>query len=229
MEHLIPDAWSTLLAPAIRSARFDSLERFLKEERQKGLSVFPEERNIFRAFDATDPATLKVVILGQDPYHGEGEATGLSFAVPNSLKKKPPSLRNILTELATDLGTPPPEAQSDLSGWADQGVLLLNTILTVRANEPLSHRKKGWEEFTDSAISSLNELDEPLIFVLWGAHAQSKKSLLQNPKHKIIESPHPSPLSAYRGFFGSRVFSKINAELYLAGKPPIDWLRISCD
>jgi uracil-DNA glycosylase len=227
MDHLIPRAWTRHLEPAVESVHFQSLKRFLARERDSGARIFPEEKHVFRAFSATTPETLRVVILGQDPYHGEGEATGLSFAVPNSLKKKPPSLRNILTELASDLGAAPPSGASDLTGWADQGVLLLNTILTVRANEPLSHRGKGWEEFTDSVLDCLNELPKPLIFVLWGAHAQSKKRLIGNPRHTILESPHPSPLSAYRGFFGSRVFSKINAELESAGKPAIDWLRIS--
>jgi uracil-DNA glycosylase len=223
----IPQAWQSFLDSMTSSKSFALLLDFLEEEERAGKRIYPVAPLRFNALDRVAPENVRVVILGQDPYHGEGQATGLSFAVPNELKVKPPSLRNILKELENDLGVRPDPSQSDLCGWAAQGVLLLNTVLTVRANEPLSHRGKGWEEFTDSILRVLNEREDPVVFVLWGSHAAKKKALLDRRHHTILESAHPSPLSAYRGFFGSRVFSKTNEALGRSGKPQIDWLRIS--
>ena len=192
-----------------------------------GAQIFPNPSDRLRALELVSPEAVKVVILGQDPYHGEGQAIGLSFAVPNHLKQKPPSLKNILKELASDLGTPLEASASDLTGWASQGVLLLNTLLSVRANEPLSHQGKGWEEFTDSILKAMNERKDPVVFVLWGAHAQKKKALINSKRHKVLESAHPSPLSAYRGFFGSKIFSRINEQLRELQKQEIDWSKIT--
>ncbi len=170
-----------------------------------------------------DYEKVTVVILGQDPYHGPNQAIGRCFAVPNTLKPKPPSLVNIFKEIQSDLGKPVDPMQSELSHWVEQGVLLLNTVLTVRQGQANSHREKGWENFTDRVIGILNERPDPVVFILWGAPARKKKLLITNKAHKIIESPHPSPLSAYHGFFGSKPFSKANAYLKAMGKPPIDW------
>ncbi len=227
MKSLIPEAWKSMLAPQIQSPEFRALEDFLEQEIHAGNRVYPGKEDRFKALELTPPLSVKVVILGQDPYHGAGQAIGLSFAVPNSLPKKPPSLKNILKELQSDLGHPIPSEASDLSGWANQGVLLLNTVLTVRAETPLSHQNKGWEPFTDSILNALNLIHSPIVFVLWGSHAQKKKALITNPMHSIIETPHPSPLSAYRGFLGSKVFSRINDQLERNGQTQIDWKRIS--
>lgn len=182
--------------------------------------IYPKQSEIFRALEYTSYADTKVVIIGQDPYHGEGQACGLAFSVNESVKI-PPSLRNILQELKNDLNI---DKQSpDLSGWAKQGVLLLNKILTVEANKPASHKDLGWDIFTDALIKKLAVKEEPIIFVLWGAYAQSLKRLIKNPQHYIIESPHPSPLSAYRGFFNSKPFSKINQILESLNQDKIDW------
>jgi len=224
---LLPPAWQPVIDSSIRSESFVRLLDFLAEEERAGRRIFPAPSLRFRALERVAPGKVQVVILGQDPYHGEGQAIGLSFAVPNGLKVKPPSLRNIFKELESDLGAKPDPAHSDLGGWADQGVLLLNTVLTVRANEPFSHQGKGWEEFTDSILQALNTREDPVIFILWGSHAIKKKAFLDARRHTILESPHPSPLSAYRGFFGSKVFSRANTALRSAGKTPIDWLRIS--
>jgi uracil-DNA glycosylase len=168
---------------------------------------------------------VNVVILGQDPYHGPGQAIGLSFAVPNDLRPKPPSLVNISKEIAADLGQSLQGYGSDLSGWVEQGVLLFNTVLTVRAAEAFSHRKQGWETFTDEIIRQLDERDAPMVFLLWGAAAIKKKDLLKSGRHVVLESVHPSPLSAHRGFFGCKHFSKANAALGQFGRPPINWTR----
>ena len=183
--------------------------------------VYPIADNIFAAFNLTPYEELRVVLLGQDPYHGAGQAHGLSFSVQHGVAI-PPSLRNIFTELKTDLEINS-ASHGDLTHWAEQGVLLLNTTLTVRAGEPGSHVGFGWETFTDAAIRLINEKTDSVIFVLWGAHAQKKKSLVTMPQHIVLESPHPSPLSAYRGFFGSKPFSKINTILLKNNQPPIDW------
>ena len=192
---------------------------FVKNE-YKTKTIFPPYENIFDALRFTDYDDVKVVILGQDPYHGLGEAHGLSFSVKENVKM-PPSLQNIFKELYSDLGIK--RTKSDLTDWAKEGVLLLNSIMTVVKDTPLSHKNKGWEIFTDNIISKLNEREEPVIFLLWGNFARSKKELITNSRHKIIESVHPSPLSASRGFFGSKPFSKINNYLKETGKEEIKW------
>jgi len=227
MRLTIPAEWNTKLQDFIHSESFRKLEFFLSEENRLGRTPFPAPENIFRALALVPPSQVRVVILGQDPYHGEGQAIGLSFAVPNHLMPKPPSLRNIFKELASDLGVHPKAQESDLLGWADQGVLLLNTVLTVRAHEPLSHQNQGWEEFTDGVLCQLNQQPQGIVFVLWGSSAQKKKKLITSDRHCVIESAHPSPLSAYRGFFGSRVFSRINGALMSLGHPAVDWTRVT--
>lgn len=199
---------------------FAELAKFLDSEREK-YSVYPKQEDLFKAFDYCDFKDVKVVILGQDPYHGPNQAMGLSFSVPRG-EKIPPSLRNIYKELDADLGISP-ALDGDLSPWAQQGVLLLNTSLSVRDGEPGSHSKGHWEEFSAQVLKSLSEQSEKLVFVLWGAHAQSHKDLLDAQKHFIIESVHPSPLSASRGFFGSKPFSKINKYLESTKQEAIDW------
>ena len=184
-------------------------------------TIFPSADDLFSAFQLTPLSKVKVVILGQDPYHNDGQAHGLSFSVKPNVPI-PPSLVNIYKELQDDLGCKVPN-HGYLKQWAEQGVLLLNTVLTVRAHQAYSHRGIGWEEFTDAVIRILNEKDEPLVFILWGKPAQSKKSMLTNKKHLILESAHPSPLSAYRGFFGSKPFSKTNEFLVANGVEPIHW------
>jgi uracil-DNA glycosylase len=184
-------------------------------------TVYPPSTDIFNAFAFTPLENVKVVILGQDPYHEPGQANGLCFSVHKGIRI-PPSLVNIYKEMSSDLGCPIPE-NGDLTGWARQGVLLLNTVLTVRAHAANSHRGIGWEEFTDAAIRVLADQDRPLVFILWGTPARRKKALIYNPKHLIIESPHPSPLSASGGFFGSRPFSRTNDYLVRCGLTPIDW------
>ena len=183
--------------------------------------IFPEKENIFNALKLTPYSKVKVVIVGQDPYHGVGEAHGLSFSVQKGVKI-PPSLRNIYKELESDLGIAP-ATHGDLSSWAQQGVLLLNTVLTVREGEANSHRKKGWETFTDHVIAYLNARSTPIVFILWGKPAQAKGAMIDTNKHVIIQSFHPSPLAASRGFFGSRPFSKANQALIQLGEQPIDW------
>ncbi len=183
--------------------------------------VYPAPDDIFNAFNFTPLADVKVVILGQDPYHEPGQAHGLCFSVKPDVEI-PPSLQNIYKELHDDCGCYIPD-NGYLKKWADQGVMLLNTVLTVRAHEANSHKDIGWEEFTDAAIKILNNEDRPMVFILWGKPAQAKASMLTNPRHMIIESPHPSPLSAYRGFFGSRPFSRANKFLIENGLTPIDW------
>jgi len=195
----------------------------LKQEYQTKKPVYPARERVLRALQDLDYEKVKVVILGQDPYHGPGQAIGRSFAVPNELKPKPPSLMNIFKEIKSDLGKDIDPSKSELSHWVEQGVLLLNTVLTVRMGQAHSHREKGWEAFTDRVIGLLNDRPDPIVFILWGAPARKKKALITNPIHKTIESPHPSPLSAYHGFFGSKPFSKTNALLKKIGKDPIDW------
>ena len=191
------------------------------KEQYQTRQVFPDANDIFNAFEFTPLSEVKVVILGQDPYHNVGQAHGLCFSVKPDVEI-PPSLVNIYKELHDDLGCEIPN-NGYLVKWAKQGVMLLNTVLTVRAHAANSHRGIGWEEFTDAAIRALNEQDRPIVFILWGRPAQTKKAMLNNPKHLILEAPHPSPLSAHRGFFGSRPFSKTNAFLESNGLAPIDW------
>jgi uracil-DNA glycosylase len=227
IESDLSDSWKLALQAHLESDSFVRLDSFLRQELVGPKTVFPMPRHIFSAFRTTDLDRVKVVLLGQDPYHRPGQAIGLSFGVPNELAKKPPSLKNLFRELGSDLGKPIPKGPSDLTGWAHQGVLLLNTCLTVREGEPLSHVGRGWEEFTTSVIESLVKRKNGIVFLLLGAHAQSFRKSVNSPPHRIIEAPHPSPLSAYRGFFGSRIFSRTNEALMEFGHSPIDWERIS--
>jgi len=216
---MINKKWDIVLKDEFQKEYFKNLGIFVKNE-YKNKIVFPDYENIFDALRFTDYDDVKVVILGQDPYHGLGEAHGLSFSVKEGVKM-PPSLLNIFKELYSDLGIK--RTKSDLTDWAKEGVLLLNSIMTVVKDTPLSHKNKGWEIFTDTVISKLNEREEPVIFLLWGSFARSKKELITNKRHKIIESVHPSPLSANRGFFGSKPFSKVNNYLKEIGKEEIKW------
>ena len=216
---MINKKWDIVLKEEFEKEYFKKLGIFVKNE-YKTKTIFPKYENIFDALRFTDYDDVKVVILGQDPYHGLGEAHGLSFSVREGVKM-PPSLQNIFKELYSDLGIK--RTKSDLTDWAQEGVLLLNSIMTVVKDTPLSHKNKGWEIFTDTIISKLNEREEPVIFLLWGSFARSKKELITNKRHKIIESVHPSPLSANRGFFGSKPFSKINNYLKEIGKEEIKW------
>ena len=216
---MINKKWDIILKDEFEKEYFKELGIFIKNE-YKTKTIFPNYDNIFDALRFTDYDDVKVVILGQDPYHGLGEAHGLSFSVREGIKM-PPSLQNIFKELYSDLGVK--RTKSDLTDWAKEGVLLLNSIMTVVKDTPLSHKNKGWETFTDNIISKLNEREDPVIFLLWGNFARSKKELITNRRHKIIESVHPSPLSASRGFFGSKPFSKINNYLKEMNKEEIKW------
>ncbi len=217
---MISNDWACELEPEFKKPYYAKLYSFVKNEYNSKL-IFPPSEEIFNAFHLTPLKDVKVVILGQDPYHNTGQAHGLCFSVKPQVDI-PPSLVNIYQELHDDLGCRIPN-NGYLVKWAKQGVLMLNTVLTVRAHEPNSHKGKGWEEFTDAAIRILNEQDRPIVFILWGRPAQMKKSMLNNPKHLILEAPHPSPLSAYRGFFGSKPFSKTNDFLVANKLTPINW------
>ena len=216
----ISNDWLVPLKEEFKKPYYKDLYYRIRDEYQN-YQIFPDANDIFNAFDFTPLAEVKVVILGQDPYHNNGQAHGLSFSVKPEVEI-PPSLVNIYQELHDDLGCRIPN-NGYLKKWADQGVLLLNTVLTVRAHNANSHRGIGWEQFTDAAIRAVNALDRPVVFMLWGRPAQNKKALLDNPKHLILEAPHPSPLSAYRGFFGCRHFSQANAFLKAHQIEPIDW------
>lgn len=216
---MINKKWDIVLKDEMKKDYFRKLGTFVKQE-YATKRCFPEYKNIFNALRYTDYDEVKVVILGQDPYHGVGEAHGLSFSVQEGCRR-PPSLDNIFKELEDDLNIH--REKNDLTDWAKQGVLLLNSIMSVEMDRPLSHQNHGWEQFTDTIIQKLNEREKPLVFVLWGSYARSKKVLITNPKHKIIESVHPSPLSAYRGFFGSKPFSQINQFLKETGQEEIRW------
>jgi len=216
----IPTGWTSALAVETTRPTFAQLQTFLDEER-KTHPIFPSEPDVFTALELTPLEDVRVLILGQDPYSGEGQAHGLSFSVRSGVKK-PPSLVNIFKELTDDLGQAPP-AHGHLASWARQGVLLLNAVLTVRADVPNSHQGRGWEPFTDAVIRAVDAKPDPVVFVLWGAFAQKKKALIDAQKHAIVESAHPSPLSARRGFFGSKPFSRTNAALRSARRPEIDW------
>ncbi len=211
--------WDTILKEEFASDYFKKLGEFVKEE-YSSKTVYPPYNDIFNALRYTDYDKVKVVILGQDPYHGTGEAHGLSFSVATNVRR-PPSLNNIFKELKSDLNIE--RVNNNLTDWAKQGVLLLNAIMTVVEDCPLSHKDKGWEIFTDSIIKYLNEREKPIVFILWGSFARSKKMLITNKQHCIIESPHPSPLSASRGFFGSKPFSKANSFLKSIGEEGINW------
>ncbi len=217
---LMQNGWAPLLAEEFEKAYFLDLREFLMEEYQNK-TVYPEKEDIFNALRYTDYEEVKVVILGQDPYHGPGQAHGLSFSVKPGVAI-PPSLRNMFKELNADIGCDIPD-HGYLKKWADQGVLLLNTVLTVRKGEAHSHKGRGWETFTDQVITLLNDREKPVIFILWGKPAQSKLKLIDESKHKIIMSAHPSPLSARRGFFGSKPFSIVNGVLREWGSAEIDW------
>lgn len=220
----IEKSWHEALKEEFSKPYVENLKAFLEEERKVGAVVYPPEDLVFNAFKHTPFSAVKVVIMGQDPYHGPHQAHGLSFSVPFGIPF-PPSLRNIFKELKRDVGLRDP-ASGDLTSWADQGVLLLNATLTVRANEPKSHYGRGWERFTDAVMAKLNERDDPLIFVLWGASAKEKYDHLmsrKNTPHLVLFGPHPSPLSAHRGFLGCGHFSKINEQLKKWGKPIINW------
>ncbi|TSD06407.1 MAG: uracil-DNA glycosylase [Parcubacteria group bacterium Greene0714_7] len=222
MEIRIEQSWKEKLKEEFEKPYFKTLISFVKDAYTKG-SVYPHPKNIFRAFDLCPFGAVKVVILGQDPYHGEGQANGLSFAVEEGVRP-PPSLQNIFKEIQSDIGKPLVHTNGDLSRWATQGVLLLNATLTVQANTAGSHQGKGWEEFTDAAIKLLSEEREHLVFILWGNYAKAKGAHIDRTKHLVIESPHPSPFSAFSGFFGSKPFSKTNTYLMVKGHAPIDWL-----
>ena len=212
--------WNEILAEEMEKDYYQQLQTFVQKRRTE-VRVFPEEKNVFNALELTPFESVKVVILGQDPYHGFGQAHGLSFSVQKGTPL-PPSLKNIYKELQEDIGGELP-IEGDLSHWAKQGVLLLNTVLTVEEGNANSHKGKGWETLTNRFIEALNELKHPVIFILWGKPAQDKEKLITNPNHVILKAPHPSPLSAYRGFFGSKPFSKVNDILIQQGQTPIRW------
>jgi len=216
----ISNDWAEKISAEYKKPYYRELFNFIKDEYSK-VVVYPPSEDIFNAMHLTPLSNVKCVILGQDPYHEPGQAHGLCFSVKPDIKI-PPSLENIYKELHDDIGFEIPN-HGYLEEWAKQGVLLLNTVLTVQAHRAFSHRGKGWEQFTDAIIRTVNEVDRPVVFLLWGKPAQEKKALLNNPKHLILEAPHPSPLSAYRGFFGCRHFSKANEFLMQNGETPIDW------
>lgn len=217
--------WQTLINQEQAKPYFQSLLTNIQQQRADGLTIFPSENNVFNAFENVDISEVKVVILGQDPYHGEGQAHGLAFSVLPNIKI-PPSLANIYKELCTDIDDFVTPNHGFLQPWAKQGVLLLNTVLTVQQANAHSHAKLGWETFTDAVITELNEQNDHCVFILWGAHAQKKGRNINNGKHLVLAGPHPSPLSAYRGFFGSKPFSQTNTWLASKGLSPIDWRLI---
>lgn len=217
---MIGNDWDSLLKEEYEKEYFKNLLGFIKQE-YKSKTIYPKQNEVFNAFRYTNFDNVKVVILGQDPYHGPDQAEGLSFSVKDEVLK-PPSLQNIFKELENDLGIPFPKHNS-LKPWSKQGVLLLNAVLTVEEHKPTSHKDKGWEIFTDDVIKILNTKDKPIVFILWGSYARAKKSLITNPNHLVIESAHPSPFSARNGFFGSKPFSKTNHYLKSKGIKEIDW------
>lgn len=216
----IHESWKEALQGEFTHPYMEELKAFLVEEK-KHYTIFPQGSHIFNAFNSTPFESVRVVILGQDPYHGAGQAHGLSFSVQQGTKF-PPSLQNIFKELVDDIGCSYPTS-GDLSHWAQEGVLLLNTLLTVRSGEPFSHKDRGWERFTDQVIRTLSAQREQIVFILWGSPAQKKSSLIDRTKHLILTAPHPSPLSSYRGFFGSKPFSKTNEYLVSKNIKPIEW------
>ncbi len=220
MSLILPEGWRDVLAAEPTKPYFGELDKFVVEQREH-FTVFPAANDVFNALKATPYENVKVLLLGQDPYHGAGQAHGLSFSVQKGVAK-PPSLVNMFKELKNDLGCPTPD-HGNLMGWAEQGVLLLNAVLTVRQGEANSHKDKGWEKFTDAVIEKLNERETPVVFLLWGSYAQKKVKLITNPQHTILKMVHPSPLSAHNGFFGSKPYSQVNAALQAKGITPIDW------
>jgi uracil-DNA glycosylase len=217
----IEDSWKEVLKAEFEMPYFLEISRFLKSEKAAGKTIYPSGPFIFKAFNSTPFQKVKVVIIGQDPYHGEGQAHGLCFSVQKGIKP-PPSLVNIYKEMKSDLGVEPP-AHGCLQSWAEQGVFLLNAMLTVEKDLPASHQKIGWQNFTDSAIKKLSEERTNLVFILWGAFAQQKALLIDTTKHLVLKSPHPSPFSADKGFFGSKPFSKTNQWLESKGITSINW------
>ncbi|MGX7163279.1 uracil-DNA glycosylase [Enterococcus massiliensis] len=220
MKTILHNSWQDILQSEFDQPYYRALHQFLKQEYQTQ-KIYPDMFHIFEALELTPYEKVKVVILGQDPYHGVNQAHGLSFSVQPGVKV-PPSLQNIYKELQTDVGVKPVN-HGYLTSWAKQGVLLLNTVLTVREGQAYSHRGQGWERLTDAIIQKLNEREQPIVFILWGRPAQEKEKMIDTSKHLIIKSPHPSPLSAHRGFFGSRPFSQTNEGLKKFGETPIDW------
>ena len=219
---LLEEDWKKALAEEFGAEYMKELKKKLVEEMKSGVVIYPPAREIFNAFNLTPFDKVKVVILGQDPYHGKGQAHGLSFSVPNGVTP-PPSLVNIFKETENDLGVKISKTNGNLENWAEQGVLLLNAILTVRANSPASHRDLGWEKLTNAAIKALSDKKEHLVFLLWGKSAQEKENLIDAKKHLILKSAHPSPYSASSGFFGCKHFSKTNDYLLKTGQAPIEW------
>jgi len=217
---MIGNDWDNILNEEINKEYFKNLLELINKE-YNTKKIYPKKSEIFKAFRNTSYEETKVVILGQDPYHGENQAEGLSFSVKDGISK-PPSLQNIFKELNSDLGYDIPQKGS-LVHWTEEGVLLLNAVLTVEAGIPASHKNLGWENFTDEVIKKLNEKTTPIVFILWGSFARSKKTFITNPNHYVIESPHPSPFSAYNGFFGSKPFSKTNNFLISKGLKPVNW------
>lgn len=219
----IHPSWFSPLQEEFQKPYFEDLTKFVKKE-YASAPIYPEAKNIFRAFELCPFENVKVVILGQDPYHGPGQANGLCFSVNDNVAL-PPSLQNIYKEISADMGVPAPTT-GNLDNWAKQGILLLNATLTVRANTPGSHQKKGWEQFTDAAIKALSDQKEHLVFLLWGKYAQDKGSVIDTTKHLVLTAPHPSPFSAHSGFFGCQHFSKTNQYLKSIGEKPIDWTEL---
>jgi uracil-DNA glycosylase len=217
----IESEWSVVLSDYFKTDKFKSLADFVRQE-YKDKIIYPKPENIFSAFYLTPFSKVKVIILGQDPYHGIGQAHGLCFSVPTGVTP-PPSLKNIYKEIEADLKIKKDFKNGNLEDWAKQGVFLLNAILSVAAHQPASHQKIGWEDFTDNVIKTLSKNREHLVFILWGNYARSKKTLIDSKKHLILEAPHPSPFSAYSGFFGCRHFSKCNKQLKLWGETEINW------
>ena len=222
MDVKIEASWKELLKAEFSKAYFQQIVTFLKTEKAAGKTIYPPGALIFNAFNQTPFAKVKVVLIGQDPYHGPGQAHGLSFSVQNGVKP-PPSLVNIFKEIQSDIGVAMPRQYGNLTRWAEQGVLLLNAALTVRANEPFSHAKFGWAEFTDAVINIISEKKTGVVFLLWGKFAQDKQALIDETRHFVLRAAHPSPFSADKGFFGCKHFSKTNELLTRQGLAPIDW------
>lgn len=221
MDVKIEESWKEVLQQEFSKPYFENIVALLKTEKVQGKTIYPPGSLIFNAFDKTPFNKLKVLLLGQDPYHGKGQAMGLSFSVPNGIKP-PPSLVNIFKELKADIGIPIP-ASGDLSPWAKQGVMLLNAALTVREAEPNAHSKSGWHQFTDAVIKKVSDEKEGIVFLLWGAFAHQKQELIDQTKHHVLKAAHPSPYSADKGFFGCRHFSRTNKYLVEQKQDPIDW------
>jgi uracil-DNA glycosylase len=218
----LPVEWYNVLRPTVNSKRFDTLQSWLKKERNHQI-IYPPEVDVFNAYKFCAPSQVKVVILGQDPYHGENQGHGLSFSVKKGVRQ-PPSLKNIFKELESDVSVPVPDKfQGELTSWANQGVFLLNTVLTVTKSKPDSHKNKGWEEFTDATIQYISDNNKNVVFILWGAKALKKTVLIDHNKHLVLTSFHPSPFSARKGFFGSKPFSKTNSYLISTNQKPINW------